>query len=158
MERCFSQSAPHSYAYPNAVILHHQMSSMMWGNMTNMKEQLEIAKEWYRRLAEPVAAKMGVSQDKMVKMMYEHNSEGDWEEFADKAKKLKWVDNIVDDIRETGVVKEPNGEAPQPKLFFMSAGSDLKEEVDPKGERYVSLPRLEPFDFYYIYNPDHYYR
>jgi ATP-dependent Clp protease protease subunit len=150
--------APHSYAYPNAVILHHQMSSMLWGNMTNMKEQLELAKEWYRRLAEPVAEKMGVSQDKMVKMMYEHNSEGDWEEFADKAKKLHWVDNIVDDIRETGVVKEPNGEAPQPKWFFMSAGADLKEELDPKGARYVSLPRLEPFDFYYIYNPDHYYR
>jgi len=145
--------APHSYAYPNAVILHHQMSTMVWGNMTNIKEQLELAKEWYKRLAEPVAQKMGVSQEKMVKLMYEHNSEGNWEEFADNAKKLKWVDNIVDDVRETGVVKEPNGEAPVFKWFFNS-----KEEVDPKGERYVTLPRLDPFDFYYIYNPDHYYR
>ncbi len=145
--------APHSYAYPNAVILHHQMSTMVWGNMTNIKEQLELAKEWYKRLAEPVAEKMGVSQDEMVKEMYKHNSEGNWEEFADKAKKLHWVDNIVDDIRETGVVKQPTSEAPVFKWFF-----NQKEEVDPKGERYVTLPRLDPFDFYYLYNPDHYYR
>ncbi|MBI3552556.1 MAG: ATP-dependent Clp protease proteolytic subunit [Elusimicrobia bacterium] len=145
--------APHSYAYPNAVILHHQMSSVVWGNMTVQKEQLEINKEWYRRLAEPVAEKMGTSVEGMVKEMYKHNSEGNWEEFADKAQKLKWVDTVVHEIRETGVVKEPDDKAPVPKYFF-----DAKEEVDPKGQRYVSLPRLEPFDFYYIYNPDSYYR
>jgi ATP-dependent Clp protease protease subunit len=156
MAAVITTMAPHSYAYPNAIILHHQMSSILWGNMTMQKEQLDIAKEWYRRLAEPVAEKMGVSQEEMVKEMYKHNSEGDWQEFADKAQKLKWVDNIVHEIRETGIVKSPEDEAPAPKYFFMSA--QQKEEVDAKGQRYVTLPRLDPFDFYYLYNPDQYYR
>lgn len=156
MAAVITTMAPHSYAYPNAIILHHQMSSILWGNMTMQKEQLDIAKEWYRRLAEPVAEKMGVTQEEMVKEMYKHNSEGDWQEFADKAQKLKWVDNIVHEIRETGIIKSPEDEAPAPKYFFMSA--QQKEEVDAKGQRYVTLPRLDPFDFYYLYNPDQYYR
>ena len=35
--------AVHSYAYPNAVILHHQMSTGANGNMTQIKEQVEEA-------------------------------------------------------------------------------------------------------------------
>jgi len=35
---------------------------------------------------------------------------------------------------------------------------DHSEKTDEKGARYMSLPRLEPFDFYFIYNPDRYYR
>ena len=100
--------ADHSYAYPNAIILHHQMSTMQWGNMTQLKEQLEIAKEWYRRLADPVAKKMGTSIEAMTKQMYEHNSDGDWEEFADKAVSLKWVGKVVHEIRETGMIKDPD--------------------------------------------------
>ena len=34
----------------------------------------------------------------------------------------------------------------------------MEEKIDEKGQRYVSLPRLDPFDLYYIYNPDRYYR
>ena len=113
-----------------------------------------MAKEWYRRLAEPVAHKMGTTVDEMVKDMYKHNSEGDWEEFADKAQKLKWVDDIVHEIRETGVLKQPTDAPPEPKFTFFG----LKEETDFKGQRFVSLPRLDPFDFYYLYNPDQYFR
>src|SRR6202044_541256 len=40
--------APHSYVYPNAVILHHQMSDMAWGNLTQHKEQLKVMEEWYK--------------------------------------------------------------------------------------------------------------
>jgi ATP-dependent Clp protease protease subunit len=146
--------APKSYAYPNAVILHHQMSSFMFGNMTQMKEQLELANEWYRRLGDPVADKMGMRLDDFTKQMYVHNHDGDWEEFADKAKKLKWVDEIVHEIRETGVVKDPDLKPPTPaKAWF-----EWKEEFDSKGERFVRLPRLEPFDLYYLYNRDGYYR
>ena len=32
--------APHSYAYPNAIILHHQMSGGAVGNMTDMEQEL----------------------------------------------------------------------------------------------------------------------
>ncbi|MBI5202073.1 MAG: ATP-dependent Clp protease proteolytic subunit, partial [Elusimicrobia bacterium] len=142
--------APRSYAYPNAVFLHHQMSSFVFGNMTQMKEQLQIASEWYKRLGDPVASKMGTNLDSFTKSMYSHNSDGDWEEFADNASKLKWVDHIVTEIRETGVYKDPDrfGDKDKPRSPF----DGLVEELDSKGERFVRLPRLEPFDLYYLYN------
>ena len=132
------------------------MSSFVFGNMTQMKEQLQIANEWYKRLGEPVAAKMGTNLDGFTKSMYSHNSDGDWEEFADNAAKLKWVDHIVHEIRETGVYKDPDklGDKERPKSPFDLA----PEETDAKGERFVRLPRMEPFDLYYLYNRDGYYR
>lgn len=146
--------ADKSYVYPNAIMLHHQMSTINWGNMTQLKEQLELAKEWERRLAVPVAQKMGISQEDFRKKMYEKNSDGDWEEFGDKAVYYKWATSVVDEIEETGFTKNPDAQpAETPKLRFA-----LEEKVDENGKRYVSLPRLEPFDFYYIYNPDRYYR
>ncbi|HBE88741.1 MAG TPA: peptidase S14 [Elusimicrobia bacterium] len=145
-----------SFAYPNAIILHHQMSTMNWGNMTQMKEQYEKAKEWERRVLEPVAKKMGISIEAFRKRMYESSSDGDWEEFADKAVALKWVDHIVDRIEETGFVKNPDSGQPAPGSRMEFPG--LEEKTDDTGRRYVSLPRLEPFDFYFIHNPDKYYR
>ncbi|MDE2489790.1 MAG: ATP-dependent Clp protease proteolytic subunit [Elusimicrobia bacterium] len=146
--------APHSYAYPNAIILHHQIMSFSFGNLTEQKEQLADLKKWYRRLSAPVAAKMGISLDQFTKEMYQHNSDGNWEEFGDKAVKLKWVDHVVREIRETGIVKQPGDAAPTP----MSAMFGLKEEVDHDGKRFMRLPRLQPYDAYWIDNQDGYYR
>ena len=145
--------AQKSYVYPNAVILHHQMSTINWGNMTQLKEQLELAREWERRLFIPVAKKMGMSLDEVRKKMYEKNSDGDWEEFGDKAVALNWASDVVHRIDETGFNKNPDVSSNMPKPM-----SWLVEKTDEKGARYVSLPRLEPFDFYFIYNPDRYYR
>lgn len=146
--------APHSYAYPNAIILHHQILSFSFGNLTQQKEQLEVLKEWYRRLSDPVAKKMGLSLDAFTKKMYEHNSDGDWDEFADQAVKLKWVDHVVHEIRETGFVKEPEEKKDEkPKMAF-----GLAEESDANGVRFVRLPRLQPYDAYWIHNNDNYYR
>lgn len=158
--------ADHSYAYPNAVILHHQMSSGIYGNMTEMAEQLKNAQEWERRLAVPVAEKMGVSLDEFVKMMYEHNSNGDWEEFANDAVKLKWVDNVVKDVREEGVRKKPTGPAPTPWYFFLFGQADAPSQAaamsaiqrDEKGRPFMQLPPLGPFDHYFLYDPQHFYR
>ena len=84
--------------------------------------------------------------------MYEKNSDGDWQEFADNAQKYNWVNSIVHEIRETGYVKNPD-ELKKPVSPFL-----LVEKTDDNGRPYVTLPRLDPFDFYYIYNPDNYYR
>jgi ATP-dependent Clp protease protease subunit len=148
--------AKKSFAYPNAIILHHQMSTVNWGNMTQIKEQYEKAKEWERRILDPVAKKMGISTDAFRKRMYENSSDGDWEEFADKAVALKWVDNVVERIEETGFVKNPDYGPAAPAKARMEA--ELEERTDDTGRRYVKLPRLEPFDFYFIHNPDKYYR
>lgn len=154
MAAVITTMARKSFVYPNAIILHHQMSTTNWGNMTQLKEQLEWAKEWEKRLHIPVAKKMGVTMDDFRKKMYEKNSDGDWQEFGDNAVNYKWADYVVDRIDETGFIKNPDYKTAEPAK--KSIYSD--ERTDEKGMRYVNLPRLEPFDFYFIYNPDRYYR
>ncbi len=146
--------APHSYAYPNAVILHHQAWGVSFGNPTQQKQQLDIMKEWDRRMREPIARKMGTTMEKFTAEMYKQNVDGDWEEFAEAAVKLKWIDNIVHEIRETGIVKEPETKTEEKlKLAF-----GMAEESDAKGDRFVRLPRLQHSDAYFLYNRDGYYR
>lgn len=146
--------APRSYAYPNAVILHHQVWSVIGGNPTQQKQQLDILKEWDRRLREPIAKKMGTSMDKFTAKMYEHNVDGDWEEFAEQAVSLRWIDKIVHEIRETGILKEPDDKLEDKPAMAMG----LREEADAHGERFVRLPRLQHADAYFLYNRDGYYR
>lgn len=147
--------APHSYVYPNAVILHHQIRSFSYGNLTQQKEQLDILKEWYKRLADPVAKKVGMSLDAFTKAMYKHSSDGDWEEFGDEAVRLKWADHVVHEIRETGFLKDPAEEKKDAKA---KPAYGLAEETDPQGVRFMRLPRLQPYDAYWIENSDGYYR
>jgi ATP-dependent Clp protease protease subunit len=144
--------ADHSYCYPNAIILHHQMSSGMSGNLTQQKEQLENGMEWARRLADPVAEKMGVTYDEFVELMYENNSNGDWEEFGDNAVKLKWVNTLVHEIREDGIRERPTGEQFAISIFFQA------QQTDAEGNAYIQLPPLQPFDHYFLYNPTNFYR
>lgn len=154
MAACIATVAEHSYAYPNAILLHHQPSGAAWGNLTQQDEQIKIFKEWARRLHTPVAEKMGVSLAEFYKMMYEKNSEGDWQEFADGALKVHWIDHIADAVREEGITKKPADEPPAPNWFFFSKS---EPPPDPKSD-FVLLPRLKPFDCYFIHNPEGYYR
>ena len=142
--------APHSYAYPNAIILHHQMSGGAVGNMTDMEQELKTMQEWERRLAEPIAKKMGISLDEFKAKMYSAKKSGDWDEFADKALQLHWIDNIVNEIREEGIRKKPT-ENRMPSWMFMM-------KKDDKGNTYMSLPPLEPYDCYFMINPRNFYR
>ena len=105
--------------------------------------------EWWKRLAAPVAAKMGISVDEFIKRMYQNRSTGDWEEFGDSARKLKWVDQIVDTIREDLYDKNPDApsalnDASAPG--YVNHEPVLPERVDANGNRYVLLPRLSPAD------------
>ncbi|MFK7788334.1 MAG: ATP-dependent Clp protease proteolytic subunit [Phycisphaeraceae bacterium] len=173
--------AEHSYTYPNAVILHHQMSSGMRGNLTQQKESLEEGFEWAKRLANPVAKKMGVTYDELTELMYENNSDGDWAEFGDKAKELKWVNNVVEEIRETALVTAPTSRV-MPMFFFEADTPEQTEAMaaalpqaltqeelfrtpsvekvvtDGNGNTYYELPPLSPYDFYFLHNPDGRYR
>ena len=152
MAACIPTLADHSYAYPNAILLHHQMSSGMRGNMTQQKEQYENSLEWQRRLAEPIAEKMGVSLDRFVELMYENNSNGDWEEFAQEAVNLRWVNHIVTEARETGLRDHPGSAGPTLPMFFEAM------KTDENGRRYIELPPLQPFDHYFMYDPNNFYR
>jgi len=104
---------------------------------------------------------MGLSLDDFIKKMYANRSTGNWEEFGDSARKLKWVDEIADKICEESYDKNPDG-ASGPHSLAQPGRLDnrptLQERVDSNGRRYVLLPRLEAVDCYYLYNPDNYYR
>jgi ATP-dependent Clp protease, protease subunit len=153
MSAVITALAKHSYAYPNAVIVHHQISWLGLGNLTQQKEQLAQSEQWWRRLAEPVARKMGLTLDQFIARMYAQNSDGNWREFADAARQLKWVDDVVHTIRETSLDKNPDRFGSRPGLALQ-----LEEKVDNEGNPYVVLPRLAPMDCYFVYNPDRYYR
>ena len=56
MAAAITTLAPRSYAYPNAVILHHQISNGMMGNLTEQREGLKTLEQWWQRLAAPIAA------------------------------------------------------------------------------------------------------
>jgi ATP-dependent Clp protease protease subunit len=173
MAACIATCADRSFAYPNAVILHHQISSGSFGNLTIQRENLQEIEEWWRRLAEPVALKMGLTTEEFIKRMYDQVSSGDWSEFGDKAVELKWVDHVVKEIRETALVKNPDANRPGPALpvgpmpvprpqtgleSSISSQSPFPEAIDEKGQPFTRLPRLAPKDFYYLYNPDGYFR
>jgi ATP-dependent Clp protease protease subunit len=155
--------AQRSYCYDNTIILHHQMSTGFFGNMKSLEDQKKIAEQWYTRLATPVAKKMGLDLETFTKQMYAHNADADWQEFGTEAKQLKWVDNVVDKIVETGIVdiRSENSEgASQPsrrRVWEISNGCELKE--DAKGQVFMQLPVLEnPFDIWWIYDKRGFYR
>ncbi len=155
--------AQKSFAYPNAIILHHQLRGMSFGNLTMQKERVKEIEEWWRRLAGPVAKKMGLSREGFVKAMYKNASTGDWQEFGDAARKLRWVDHVVERIQETALVKNPDGLRHSPRIPISGKEHRMVSGlIDPKkdmeGQWYQPLPRLNPIDMYYLYNPDRYYR
>jgi ATP-dependent Clp protease protease subunit len=156
MAACITTLADESYAYPNAVILHHQISSQISSARLNLTEQKEFYQEsqrWWERLAAPVAEKMGISTEKFIEQMYARSTSGDWSEFGDKAKELKWVNHIVDGIVESSVTRNPDSRDNDDK-----EKKAMAEEIDSEGKVFTYLPRLNPKDVYFLYNPDGYYR
>lgn len=156
MAAAITTLAKESYAYPNAVILHHQISSVVMAqlNLTEQREFHQESERWWARLGTPVANKMGITPDEFIKKMYSHSSSGDWSEFGEQAKELKWVNHIVHGIDETSFTKDPDSVEPS-KAAKPTA---LTEEVDASGKPFVWLPRLNPKDVYFLYNSDSYYR
>jgi len=145
--------AEHSYIMPDAFMMHHQMLSRHLGNTTEMSEDLDEMQKWQARLLKPVATRMGLSVEQLIEKMYEQNSEGNWEVFGDQAVALKWVDHVATEVREEGIIRRPSGAPPEPWYFSLF---DFRE--DESGRPYVVLPRLRPYDVYFIHNPDNYYR
>lgn len=154
--------APRSFAYPNAIILHHQISNGVQGNLTQQRERVKMLEEWWSRLAAPIAEKMGVSMEDFAKQMYEHSSSGDWQEFGDEAVKLKWVDAVVSRCQETAFVKDPDIEADGVEVASATGRAQHphhSERTDAVSlTTNATLPRLNPVDCYYLYNPDGFYQ
>lgn len=151
--------AKKSFAYPNAQILHHQPSTVSgYLNVREVKELGRWLEKCNQRFLGPVAKKMKISLEDLDKKFYENAVHGDWFEYADDAKKIHWIDEIVTDIREGGIEKMPD---PQNYTFkkylehYYSSGFLSEEEAS--GDT-IYLPKLEGESFYYIYNPDNKYK
>ena len=142
--------ADKSYAYPNAVILHHQPWTFTWGNVRELKEEQALLQEWWNRLGGQVAKKMGISLKKLDALLYEKSARGDWSEFADRAQKLKWVDHIINGIQDSSI-----RELPKPENYTWQSQLRGAYEAATTIENGVTyLPPLEAKDFYYLYNPN----
>ena len=158
--------AERSYCYPNTILLHHQASNVVRGNMTVLKEQIDFTNQWFDRLATPVAKKMGITLPEFVKQMYANDSSGDWQAFGDKAKELKWVDNVIERIEETAIldllpvpVAPSSMPMPLPQPPTRTEISGVTSRVDDKGRPYFELPALaNPFDAWWLYDPQGLYR
>lgn len=145
--------AERSFAYPNAIILHHQVLSGTFGNLTETREHTRQLEEWWRRLANPIAKKMGISREEFIDRMYENTVSGDWTEFADQAKKLKWVDHVVSNIKETSLLKNPDA-----RKTPASPNAQVDANQPSTAPTANIIPRLNPKDVLYLYNPDGYYQ
>lgn len=155
--------AERSFCYPNTIILHHQVSNTVRGNMTVLKEQIEFTNRWFERFGTPVAKKMGLTLPEFVKQMYANDSSGDWQAFGEKAKELKWIDTLVERIEETAVLDLlPPAPLAMPATAPRTAQADLSgvvQKVDDKGRSYFELPALSnPFDAWWMYDPQGQYR
>jgi ATP-dependent Clp protease protease subunit len=150
--------ADKSYAYPNALILHHQPWTFTWGNVREIKEQQEFLQEWWNRLGGRVAKKMGISLKKLDTLLYEKSATGDWLEFADHAEKLKWVDHTVNGINESNIRELPNPENYTWESYLKKDWGNKHEAAYAIENGVVYLPPLDAKDFYYLYNPDNLYQ
>ena len=153
MGAIITAQAKKSFAYPNALFIHHQLALMVMGNTSQANQQLKITQEWSKRTLQPIAERMGLSMDDFTKKMYENNVDGNWTEFATDAQKLKWVDHIVSDIRETSYIKNPD-QLESPLLEDENEPSTREATFSVEGrlkkKTAKELPSLLPGDFYYL--------
>ncbi|TVR10400.1 MAG: hypothetical protein EA401_12200 [Planctomycetota bacterium] len=143
--------AEHSYALPNAMIMHHQPWSYTGGNLAQQKEWVKVFEQWAERMHGPTAERMGLTLEEFYAQMYEQSVTGDWYAFADEAQDLQWVQHIATEIREEDVRVRPQDTSPWQRRgrYWSNEHGDHKERV--------RLPRPRALDFYFLYNRDNRY-
>lgn len=156
MSALITTLATKSYAYPSAMILHHQPWTFTAGNLRELKEDVAFMQEWWNRFGGQVAKKMGISLDKFDKLLYEKASRGDWMEFGDNAKKVKWVDYVPTHVHDTSMRELPDAANYTWKKYIEEYYGIEFSTKEQDGKIY--LPQLGAKDFYYLYNPDNLYQ
>ncbi|TSJ80767.1 MAG: ATP-dependent Clp protease proteolytic subunit [Candidatus Cardinium sp.] len=143
--------ATKSYAYPNALILHHQPLSCVWGNLRETKEHYEFLNTIWKRSGGRVAKKMGISLVAFEKKLYEKSMYGDWREYANNAQKLKWVDYVINSIQHSAVssLPDPNSYTCEKYIKEQYGYNTTKETEQSEAAQYY---QLAPYDFDYSYN------
>ena len=139
--------AERSFVYPQTVVLHHQASTSLQGNATELAEQLRWTKVWCERIFIKVANKMDLSVDEFVKRMYAAVSTGDWKVLGTEAQRLKWVTDVTERMNEDSVNT----------VVATPAPAELKPNGIGTGSAVAAsqtvLPTLNPFDVWWVYDP-----
>jgi ATP-dependent Clp protease protease subunit len=143
--------AQRSFVYPQTIVLHHQASTGVTGNMTQMQEQLKWSKVWCERIFIKVANRIGVPLDDFVANMYKATATGDWKVHGDEAGRLKWVTDVVERMAEDGALTSvtPPSPAPLPQSGF----GDTDAKAGANGRVREELPTAGPCDLWWVYDP-----
>jgi len=143
--------AKRSFVYPQTIVLHHQASTGVSGNMTQMQEQLKWSKVWCERIFIKVAARIGVPLDDFVANMYKATATGDWKVHGDEAGRMKWVTDVVERMAEDGFIATatPPAPAPLPSTGF----GDINPLTGSASRRREELPTAGPCDLWWVYDP-----
>ncbi len=137
--------AERSYCFPGTILMHHQPSFGMQGNLRQLREQFDWSKVWCDRINRQVAAKVGLPLDEFVRRMYAATVTGDWRVKGDEAVRLRWVGTLVERIQEDGVTELAQPARPQPTLTIIRPATEAAQEIPP--------PAL-PGDAWLIYEPN----
>jgi ATP-dependent Clp protease protease subunit len=140
--------AKRSFVYPQTLVLHHQASTGVSGNMTQMQEQLKWSKFWCERIFIKVAARIGVPLDDFIKDMYKATVTGDWKVLGDEAVQRKWATDVVERMNENSFTTA--GATPAPAPLPLTGFGDTnpatgraRQEIAPAG----------PCDLWWMYDP-----
>ena len=140
--------AKRSFVYPQTLVLHHQASTGVSGNMTQMQEQLKWSKFWCERIFIKVAARIGVPLDDFIKDMYKATVTGDWKVHGDEAVQRKWATDVVERMNENSFTTA--GATPAPAPLPLTGCGDTnpatgraRQEIAPAG----------PCDLWWMYDP-----
>ncbi|CCM10551.1 Peptidase S14 ClpP [Cardinium endosymbiont cEper1 of Encarsia pergandiella] len=149
--------APKSYAYPNAIILHHHPASFLCGNfnLRATKEAYTNLDKTWKRLGGRVAKKMGISLERFNKKLYEKSMYGDWEEYGDQAKKLKWVDYVINSIQNSAISSLPDSAEYTFEQFIKHYYNANPTKTIELSAEEIAYNKLAPHDVNYSYRPDH---
>jgi ATP-dependent Clp protease protease subunit len=138
--------AKRSFVYPQTIVLHHQASTGVSGNMTQMQEQLKWSKVWCERIFQKVAVRIGVPLDDFIADMYKATVTGDWKIHGDEAVQRKWATDVVERMNENSFTSAGTAPAPVPSTGFGDvnpATGRARQEIAPPG----------PCDLWWMYDP-----
>lgn len=136
--------AERSFCYPNTIVLHHQPSTIVQGNLTQINEQLKWTNIWCGRINQEVAAKLGITIEEFVKQMYAATVTGDWAIMGDEAVRRRWVSDLVERISEDSVETLVSVPAP-PAIRILGATGEREQ---------IPLPVLQPGDIWLMHDPN----
>lgn len=142
--------AKRSFVYPQTIVLHHQASTGVSGNMTQMQEQLKWSKVWCERIFIKVASRIGVPLDDFVADMYKATTTGDWKVHGDEAVQRKWATDAVERMSEDSFTTAGSAPAPAPLPLTGFGDTNLSPS---KGRLQQPLPPASPCDLWWMYDP-----